>query len=235
MRSFKGLTFSALSFALAMLASPVQAQVACADAFKTLSLELALLQQKSQPRAIIISAPSGGGKTTLMKMLVSDFPDRFEFAVSTTTRQPRVGEVNGKDYEFISVEEFTARIARGEYVEWAEVHGNYYGTSRPKLEKIMAAGRSPLLLVDVQGAAVLRSKLTIPHTSIFVQPPNLVVLEQRLRGRGTDAEPVIQKRLANATIEMSRSGEFDSIIINDKLDQAYEDLKALLLPQPAKP
>jgi guanylate kinase len=211
----------ALSLALS-ITSLAQAQNTCASVFATPSLA----QKFEGPRAIVISAPSGGGKTTLMKMLVEEYPDQFAFAVSTTTRQPRVGEVNGKDYEFITVEEFKARITRGEFVEFADVHGNFYGTSKTRIESILASGRSPLLLVDVQGAAVLRQKLTVPYQTIFVQPPNMKVLEARLRGRNTDAEEVIQKRLKNAAGEMARADEFDTVVINDKLDQAYSDLKS---------
>ena len=202
-----------------------RAQNACVAAFSAVSAPTF-----EGPRAIVISAPSGGGKTTLMKMLVDERPELFAFSVSTTTRQPRPGEVNGKDYEFITVEEFKARIARGEFVEYAEVHGNFYGTSKTRIESILASGRSPLLLVDVQGAAVLRQKLQVPYQTIFIQPPNMKVLEQRLRGRGTDAEEVIQKRLKNAAGEMARAGEFDSVVINDKLETAYVDLKKLLAP-----
>lgn len=218
---------SAFALAVALTVSPLvaNAQNACSAVFNP-----SLAQKFEGPRAIVISAPSGGGKTTLMKMIVEEHPELFAFSVSTTTRQPRPGEVNGKDYEFITVEEFKARIARGEFVEYADVHGNFYGTSKTRIESILASGRSPLLLVDVQGASVLRQKLSVPYQTIFIQPPNMKVLEQRLRGRNTDAEEVIQKRLKNAAGEMARSGEFDSIVINDKLDSAYSDLKSVLIP-----
>ncbi len=213
------------AFTLALSVTPsAEAQSTCADVFG------AVAEAIGAPRAIVISAPSGGGKTTLMKMLVEEYPELFAFSVSTTTRQPRPGEVNGKDYEFITAEEFKARIARGEFVEYADVHGNFYGTSKTRIESILASGRSPLLLVDVQGAAVLRQKLGVPYQTIFIQPPNMKVLEERLRGRNTDVEEVIQKRLKNAAAEMARAGEFDAVVINDKLDTAYVDLKVLLKP-----
>ncbi|MES2963196.1 MAG: guanylate kinase [Bdellovibrionota bacterium] len=217
------LTASAFAL-LALSGATAHAQSACTDIFV-----ISQAQKVASARAIVISAPSGGGKTTLMKMLVDEFPELYDFSVSTTTRQPRTGEVNGKDYEFITVEEFKARISKGEFVEFAEVHGNFYGTSKTRIESIMASGRSPLLLVDVQGADVLRNKLNVPYQTIFVQPPNMKVLEQRLRGRNTDAEEVIQKRLKNAAGEMARAGEFDTVVINDKLDAAYGDLKARVL------
>src|SRR6185437_5711498 len=153
------------------------------------------------PKLVILSAPSGGGKTTLAHLLLKDFP-RLSLSVSTTTRAPRGTEENGVDYHFISVDEFKAKIAANRFAEWAEVHGNFYGTDISTIQDEFAQGHSVLALVDVQGAENLRKSFPGQLYTLLTRPPDLSTLEKRLRSRGTDAEEAIQVRLKNAREEM---------------------------------
>ncbi len=172
----------------------------------------------------IVSAPSGAGKTTLVNMLM-DRDQGIRHSISYTTRQPRPGEVNGKDYHFIDIQTFLAMRERGEFLEWAEVHGNFYGTSRIWLEDEMRAGRDTLLEIDWQGAQQVRQLM--PHAvTIFIVPPSIGELERRLRGRGQDSEEVIQRRVAAALGELRHVDEFDFVIINNDLQEALRDLAA---------
>lgn len=177
---------------------------------------------------IIISAPSGAGKTTLCDRLLKEFPDQVELSISSTTRKPRKGESHGVHYFFTDADDFQKQIANDRFAEWALVHGNYYGTSKDKIEAIMSRGKSVVLDIDVQGAYALRKAYPGQCLLIFISPPNLNELEKRLRGRGTDDEAVIQKRIQNAIREMDHSQDFDHIIVNDRLDQAYADLKKIV-------
>ncbi|MCR5257944.1 MAG: guanylate kinase [Desulfovibrio sp.] len=177
--------------------------------------------------ALVLSAPSGAGKTTLVKKLIQEFPN-FGFSISFTTRAPREGEVDGRDYRFTTKEDFLQRRDRGEFAEWAMVHGNCYGTPLAPLREMLQQGRDVLFDIDVQGAAQLR--LSLPHARlVFILPPSMQELERRLRSRGTDAEDVIQVRLANARAEMREARWFDDIVLNDRLDRAYADLRAAYL------
>ena len=180
------------------------------------------------PCLIIVAAPSGAGKTTLCSRLLSDFKKQITLSISTTTRAPRPGEVDGREYHFSSREAFEAKVAAGRFAEWAEVHGSLYGTSKDTLESSFAGGLSVLLDIDVQGAASLRAAYPNQTFSVFVSPPNLEILEKRLRGRGTDSEEVIQKRLRNARTELARASEFSKILINDDIERAYSELKQWL-------
>ena len=174
----------------------------------------------------VVSAPSGAGKTTLVKLLM-ERDARIRHSVSYTTRLPRPGEVNGREYHFIGVPEFEVRRQRGEFLEWAEVHGNFYGTSRVWLEEQMRAGQDMLLEIDWQGAQQVR-RLFPAAVTIFVLPPSVAELEQRLRKRGQDSDEVIRRRLAAAQGEMSHVGEFDFAIINNDLQMARDDLSAVV-------
>lgn len=220
--------------ALALIAAQTAtAAPTCADLFKpTFTVEKSKTRWQgglaNNPRAIIISAPSGGGKTTLMNLLVKEFPDDFKFSVSTTTRAPRGTEQNGKDYHFTDVTNFQSRIASGDFLEFAQVHGNYYGTARSTVEGTLASGQSSLLLIDIKGAEVVRQSMPGRTLSIFISPPSMEVLEKRLRERKTDSEEAIQKRLKNARDEMKEASKFDVVIVNDDLEKAYGDLKAAL-------
>lgn len=173
---------------------------------------------------LIVAAPSGAGKTTLVRLLLEQDP-QVRLSVSYTTRQPRPGEQDGREYHFIDIPTFLAMRGRGEFVEWAEVHGNFYGTSKTWLQQRMAAGEDVLLEIDWQGAQQVR-RLFPEAVGIFILPPSLAELENRLRGRGQDSEEVIQRRLAAALGEIRHVDEFDFAIINNDLQVALGDLLA---------
>ncbi|MDD5057956.1 MAG: guanylate kinase [Sideroxydans sp.] len=175
----------------------------------------------------VVTAPSGAGKTTLVHALLNINP-HINLSVSYTTRQPRAGEVNGKDYHFVSRAQFLEMAARGEFLESAEVYGNLYGTSQTWITQEIAKGNDILLEIDWQGAAQVR-KLFPECLSIFILPPSLEVLEQRLTGRGKDNAEVIAKRLAAAHEDVSHVAEFDYVIINDNLNEALRELNAVVL------
>ncbi|CAK7020371.1 MAG: Guanylate kinase [Desulfovibrio sp.] len=174
--------------------------------------------------ALVLCAPSGAGKTTLSKRLLVEFP-YFSFSVSCTTRQPRPGEKDGKDYTFLSRDRFETLRAGGHFAEWAEVHGNFYGTPLEATLNTLASGRDLLFDIDVQGAAQLKE--TLPQALfVFVLPPSRSELEARLRGRGSETEESIAKRMANARRELEEAAWFDAWIVNDDMDEAYADLAA---------
>lgn len=174
----------------------------------------------------IVSAPSGAGKTTLVRGLL-DRDSAVQLSVSFTTRAPRTGETNGVHYHFTSVEDFLARKERGEFVESALVHGNYYASSRLWLEEQLQNGRDVLLEIDWQGAAQVR-KVFPQAISVFILPPSQAELEKRLRGRGTDSAETIAKRLDAACTEMRQVDQFDYVIINNELQVAIEELCAVV-------
>ncbi len=177
--------------------------------------------------ALVISAPSGAGKTTLVKKLLAEI-SWFSYSISCTTRAPRGNEVDGRDYHFMSRADFDAMRAAGGFAEWAEVHGNCYGTPLKPLREFSAAGLDVLLDVDVQGAAQLRNSL--PGASfVFILPPSMGELERRLRHRGTDGDDVIARRLANARGEIACARWFDAVVVNDSLERAYDELRGLYL------
>lgn len=178
-------------------------------------------------KLIVVSAPSGAGKTTLCRRLLNDFSE-LVLSISSTTRGPRGTEIHGREYFFLTTEEFKSEIAKDRFAEWALVHGNYYGTSKDTIESSFRQGKSVLLDIDVQGAASLRRSYPEQSLLVFISPPDLEALEKRLRGRGTDTEETIRKRLDNAKTEMSRMNEFDHVIINDEIERAYQDLKTLV-------
>jgi guanylate kinase len=172
----------------------------------------------------IVSAPSGAGKTTLVSRLLTEDP-QVTHSISFTTRAPRGGEQSGREYHFIDVPRFLAMRDRGEFAEWAEVHDNFYGTSRPWLEQSMREGGDLLLEIDWQGAQQMRRQFP-EAASIFILPPSIAELERRLRHRGADNEDIIARRVAGALGEMRHVGEFDFVIINNDLDVALGELKA---------
>jgi guanylate kinase len=174
----------------------------------------------------VVAAPSGAGKTTLVRMLLEREP-AVHLSISFTTRAPRPGEENGREYHFVAVDAFRAMISRDEFLEWAEVHGNFYGTSKKWIGDQLAAGHDVLLEIDWQGAQQVR-KLFPDAIGVFILPPSMAELTRRLTGRGTDAADVIERRLAAAEAEMRHVGEFDYVIINDQLDQALDDLRAIV-------
>ena len=179
-------------------------------------------------KLVIFSAPSGAGKSTLVNYLLPQFPE-LRFSISATSRSPRGREVHGKDYYFLSSEEFKARVAQNELLEWEEVYaGTYYGTLRSEVERIWAEGKVVVFDIDVVGALNLKKQFGDRALALFVQAPSVEILEQRLRGRGTDSEEKIQQRVAKATIEMARAPEFDKVVVNEDLDTAKAETLAIL-------
>ena len=176
---------------------------------------------------IVISAPSGAGKTTLCRKLLEEFP-AIKLSISSTTRSPRGSEQDGVDYFFLSRDEFEQKIKNGQFAEWALVHDHYYGTSKSIIQNNFAQSYSVLLDIDVQGAKQLKTAYLEKCKRVFIAPPSFEVLEARLRGRGTDSEETIQKRLKNAKNEMDEGRTFDFVIINDDLKQAYQELKSII-------
>ena len=174
----------------------------------------------------MIVAPSGAGKSSLVHALLQDEAS-LKLSLSTTTRSPRPGEVDGKDYRFLAKEEFIRERDAGQFLEWAEVHGHFYGTSRPWIESQMQAGSDVMLEIDWQGAQQIRQ--IIPEVQwIFIFPPSIEALEERLRKRGQDDEATIQRRLAAAHVELTHAHEADYIVVNDSFEQALVDLKHIL-------
>ncbi|MBK8402115.1 guanylate kinase [Propionivibrio sp.] len=174
----------------------------------------------------IVSAPSGAGKTTLVRLLVEK-DAAIRVSTSTTTRKPRPGELDGREYHFSDAKRFLEMADRAEFIEWAEVHGNYYGTSQRWIEKEITAGHDVLLEIDWQGAQQVRQ--TFPEAiSVFIMPPSLEALSDRLSGRGTDSTETIARRIAAAREEMRHVVEFDYVIINDDLAQALGNLQSIV-------
>lgn len=177
-----------------------------------------------EPKLIIVSAPSGSGKTTLVKHLLSVFPS-MSFSISATSRSVRTGEQDGKDYYFISPESFRNKINAGELLEWQEVYsGSYYGTLRSEVEKMLNEGKDVVFDVDVVGGLNIKREFGNRALSVFVCPPSVDALEQRLRCRNTDSEETIRKRIAKAEHELSYANKFDYIIVNTDLDVAKEEI-----------
>lgn len=181
----------------------------------------------------VIAAPSGAGKTTLRDYLLTRHPDLY-FSVSTTTRQPRKNEVIHKDYHFITTEEYAHHREKGNFLEHAEVFGNYYGTLRQPIEEQLQQGRDVLLDVDTKGAKQVKEHMP-EAVLIFIMPPSMEELEKRLRNRGTDAEDVIRKRLREAQYEMDQRHIFDHIVVNDVLEQAQKNLDTIMYPDSRVP
>jgi guanylate kinase len=177
-------------------------------------------------RLYVITAPSGAGKTSLVKALM-EREARLRFSVSFTTRKPRANEIDGRDYHFVSREEFERMIASGDFLEHAEVFDNAYGTSLRSVEEAMRAGELLLLEIDWQGARQVRSRLPAAR-SIFILPPARAALEARLRARSTDSDAVIARRLQDAAHDIAHWNEFDYVVINDRFDAAVDDLVAIV-------
>jgi len=173
---------------------------------------------------LVISGPSGSGKTSICKRLLDD--PRVEFSVSATTRVPRAGEVDGRDYHFVTPEWFRTEIQKGSFIEHAEVHGNMYGTLRAPIEEAIERGAVVLLEIDVQGALQLKA-LGEPGIHVFIAPPDMEELRRRLVGRATDAPEVIERRLQKAEDEYRERVKYDHVVINDDLDRAVGEVRAL--------
>lgn len=175
---------------------------------------------------LVISGPSGSGKSSLMKEVLQEIKDSY-FSISSTTRSIREGEVDGINYHFISREEFEKDIDAGFFLEWAKVHDNYYGTSLKPILKELHAGKLVICDIDVQGHKIAREKFDSVITSVFITTPDQKSLKERLINRGTDSVDVIEKRLANAVSEMTRIREYDYVLINDDFKTALHDLLAI--------
>ena len=175
----------------------------------------------------IFCAPSGSGKSTMVKHLLTQYPNLFELSVSCTTRPPRGEEVHGREYYFISVDEFQQRIRNDEFIEYEQVYeGLYYGTLKEEIKRIENAGRQVLFDVDVKGGVNLKRILGDKATSIFICPPSIEELRRRLEGRGDTSPEMIEKRLAKAELEMSYKSQFDRVVVNDDLQHAFAQLDA---------
>jgi len=180
---------------------------------------------------VVFSAPSGAGKSTIVREVLRRKPvPGMELSISATTRPRRPGEEEGRDYYFLSEEEFESRRERGEFVEWAEVHGHLYGTLRRTVEEALEEGKVLLLEIDVQGARQIRRAFP-ESVSVFVAPPSLEVLEKRLRERGRDPEEDIERRLEAAPKELSEAGYYDYIVVNEDLEEAVRAVEAILVAE----
>ena len=191
---------------------------------------------KTKPLFLVMSAPSGCGKSTLIDMLLQEYGD-IVYSISCTTRAPRGEEEDGLDYHFLTRARFEELIAANAFIEYAKVHDNYYGTLKSPIEEVLAEGNSMVLDIDVQGAAKVREyvralsnadPLKIGYVDVFILPPSMEELRRRLEGRGTDAQAVIEKRLANAEGEIARADEYMFKVTNDDLSMAYKRLCDLI-------
>ena len=179
-------------------------------------------------KLIIFSAPSGSGKTTIVRELLKHYP-QFEFSISATSRAPRGVEQNGVDYYFLTQEEFAEKVASDSFVEWEEVYaGTCYGTLKSEMERIWSKGNIIVFDVDVMGGINLKRLFGEDACSVFIMPPSVEELERRLRGRGTDSEEVILKRIAKADFELTKAPEFDHVVVNDVLDVAVDEATAII-------
>lgn len=182
---------------------------------------------------MILSSPSGAGKTTLCSKLRKEFP-ALAFSVSHTTRKPRVGEQDSREYHFVEEADFRKLVEEDAFAEWAEVHGNLYGTSLAEIERARRAGSLGILFdIDFQGARQIRAR--VPEViSVFILPPSLEELERRLRSRASEDEPTVQRRLAKAKTEISSYSMFDYLVVNDDLEKAFERMKSILVAESAR-
>ena len=180
-------------------------------------------------KIIIIAAPSGAGKTSIVKYLLKQMPEQLAFSISCTTRSPRTGETDGVEYYFTSVEDFEKKISKSELAEWEMVYfGKYYGTPVSELERIWEMGKTPLLDIDVKGGLNVRKRFPDSSLALFIQPPSIEELSRRLHARGTETPESLDARINKATYEMSYKGEFDHIILNADLDQACAETEQLV-------
>ncbi len=181
-------------------------------------------------KMIIFSAPSGAGKTTIVREILKNDDFNLEFSVSACSRPKRDGEINGKDYYFLSVEEFKQRINNDEFIEWEEVYKNqFYGTLKSEINRIWKCGKNVVFDVDVVGGLNIKKHYTEEALALFIKPPSIAELEKRLINRQTETEASLKKRLAKAQTELEYANSFDKIIINDKLDIAVNETKNILL------
>jgi guanylate kinase len=182
----------------------------------------------STPKLLVLASPSGGGKTSIIKALLVRHPE-FQFSVSATTRTMRPGEVNGKDYFFLTKERFEELIAAGDLVEHEQIYGNYYGTLKSETDRALDAGQSMFFDIDVRGALSIKRMYGERAVLIFIAPPSLEVLEARLRGRGTEDEETVKRRMDRAAMEMELGAQFDHRAVNDDLAKAIDDVETIIM------
>ncbi|MDP2385092.1 MAG: guanylate kinase [Bacteroidota bacterium] len=183
----------------------------------------------SNGKLIIFSAPSGSGKTTIVRHLLKTFPDKIEFSISATSRPKRGVEQNGKDYYYLTPEEFKSQVDKGEFLEWEEVYaGTCYGTLRQEVERIWAKGKHVIFDIDVEGGLNLKNQFKDNALAIFVMPPSIKILEERLRSRSTDNQESIGRRLEKAEKELKTASLFDRFILNETLEVAFEDAEKIV-------
>ncbi|MCG8333381.1 MAG: guanylate kinase [Proteobacteria bacterium] len=180
-----------------------------------------------RPKLFVVSAPSGAGKTTIIHRAIDVVPE-LVLSVSHTSRSPREGEIDGSDYFFLNTDEFKKKIEKKEFLEWAEVHGNYYGTSIKEINKRIKKGETVILDIDVQGAQQVRKNEDIKPLYIFIEPPSMDELTNRLVNRGTETEETLQKRIKNAKHELTFKNQYDFVIVNDQLDKAVEEFVGII-------
>lgn len=182
-----------------------------------------------QHKIIIITAPSGAGKTSITRYLLNKFPHQLAFSISAATRQPRGAEQNGVDYYFMSEEEFTNKIQHEEFVEWEMVYkGKYYGTLKSELQRIWSEGKTPVLDIDVKGAIHVQQQFDDTTLSLFIEPPSVEELKRRLMSRGTETEESLNTRVNKAAYEISFKNSFDDVIVNDDLEKACKEAEAAI-------
>jgi guanylate kinase len=187
------------------------------------------LRKRGSGLVFILSAPSGAGKTTLIRKVMEELLG-LQFSVSYTTRPPRAGEKEGKDYHFVSSSHFLKMVERGDFLEWAEILGNYYGTERPNLEKLGLEEKDLIMDIDIQGARKVLQEMS-HAVAVFILPPSPEALRERLVGRGLDLPEVIQRRLTNAKKEIEEAHRYRYVILNERLEEAVETLKAIILAE----
>lgn len=185
-------------------------------------------QQSCNKKVIVISGPSGVGKTTIYKKILEEYQQEISFSISATTRTKRDSEIDGRDYHFLSLEEFEYLIAKGDFIEWETVHNNYYGTLNSEIQRIWDEGKHCLLDIDVKGGLRIKKMFGEKSFSVFVSPPSIEELEQRLRSRGTNDEISLKNRLHNATQEMTQKSYYNCVLKNENLENAIEELKKAL-------
>jgi guanylate kinase len=184
----------------------------------------------NQQKIIIITAPSGAGKTSITRYLLNKYPEKLAFSVSAATRQPRGAEQDGVDYYFMSEEEFTDKIQHEEFVEWEMVYkGKYYGTLKSELQRIWTEGKAPVLDIDVKGAIHVQQQFPDTTLSLFIEPPSVDELKRRLQSRGTESEESLNTRVNKASYEISFKNSFDLVIVNDDLEKACKEAETAIL------
>lgn len=200
------------------------------------------IKKLSKPLLVVLAAPSGAGKSTLCGMLLKEFPE-FVYSVSCTTRAPRGAEVDGVSYFFLTEAQFRCRIEANEFLEYAIVHGNYYGTLKKTISDAMAVGRSVILDIDVEGAAQVRTIISslsetdpmkVGYLDIFINAPSFDVLRSRLVKRGEDSMETIEKRLKNASVEIAQAEAFSNVLVNERVDETYLKFRNIVLAASAR-